>query len=142
METITTDPIDINRMLQEAEDAATGGTVLFIGHIRNHNLDREVTSLYYEAHEGLAKSTIKEILETAKKHWNLHHASCIHRIGHLTIGDAAVAVVTSHGHRQEAYQANEYIINRVKYEAPIWKKEIFADGTTQWGQNDVRKSRP
>lgn len=140
MDIITSKTIDINHLLQEAENAATGGTVLFVGHIRNHNLNREVTSLFYEAHEGLAKATIQDILATAKKEWGLYHASCVHRIGHLSIGEAAVAVVTTHAHRQEAYQANEYIINRVKYEAPIWKKEVFADGTTQWGANDIRES--
>jgi molybdopterin synthase catalytic subunit len=83
----------------------------------------------------MAEKMIAEILQAAEEKWPLNKAVCVHRAGKVDICGCAVVVITSSAHRSAAYEANRYIIDRVKYEAPIWKHEFFADGTSEWGQN-------
>jgi molybdopterin synthase catalytic subunit len=132
---ITTEPIDISALIGMAHHPKAGGIVLFSGEIRNHNSAKEVSYLEYEAFVPMAEKMIHEIIEAAKEKWNLHFACCVHRIGKLEICESAVVVVTSHSHRKESYEANQYIIDRVKHEAPIWKKEFYKDGSYHWGGN-------
>jgi len=132
---ITTLPIDLPSIISMGHHPMAGGMVLFSGEIRNHSLGKEVKFLEYEAYTPLAEKIIKEIISTAKERWKLHFALCIHRIGRLEIGESAVAVVTSHAHRGESYEANKYIIDRVKHEVPIWKNEFYTDNTSRWGGN-------
>ena len=82
-----------------------------------------------------ANKMIQEILEEAISCFRLNQAVCVHRLGRVEISGCAVVVITGAGHRKEAYDANSYIIDRVKNEVPIWKHEFFADNTSEWGQN-------
>ena len=109
--------------------------MLFSGEVRNDNKGREVTHLEYEAYEPMANKMIAQILEEAKVRFNLNQAVCVHRLGKVEISGCAVVVITGSGHRKEAYDANRYIIDRVKNDVPIWKHEFFTDGTSEWGQN-------
>ena len=125
---------------QECQDDAAGAILQFVGVVRNNtNSPKPVKGLAYEAHEVLANEKINEILEEAIQKFNLKKANCVHRIGELVVGEVAIVVTTSGGHREEVYEANRYIVDRVKYEAPVWKKELFEDGTTQWGKNSGKK---
>jgi molybdopterin synthase catalytic subunit len=135
LDCITSEPIDISKMLHAAHHPGAGGIVLFCGEVRDNQENKPVKYLIYEAHALLADKSIKEIIETAVKKWNLVYAAALHRIGKLEISECAVAVVTAHTHRKEAYSANQYIIDRIKHEAPVWKCEYFLDGTHEWGQN-------
>jgi len=83
----------------------------------------------------MARKMISEIVAEAISQWGLTQAVCIHRTGKLAVTDCAVEVLTSSPHRQGAYEANKYIIDRVKHEAPIWKKEYYTDGSSVWGSN-------
>jgi molybdopterin synthase catalytic subunit len=132
---LTYQPIDISAVLASFHSPGTGGIVLFSGEVRNANKGRLVRYLEYEAYEGMAKNKILEIVVSAKDRWHLNMALCIHRLGRLEISDCAVLVVTASAHRSEAYEANRYIIDKVKTEVPIWKKEYFEDGTEEWGAN-------
>ena len=78
---------------------------------------------------------IGDILSTARAKWKLQIAVARHRIGKVAIGETAVVVITASAHRSEAFEANRYIIDRIKHEAPIWKCEYYADGTREWGNN-------
>lgn len=109
--------------------------MLFSGEVRDNNKGREVTHLDYEAYEPMANKMIDEIVDEAISQFRLNQAVCVHRLGQVEISGCAVVVITGAGHRKEAYDANRYIINRVKNEVPIWKHEFFADGTSEWGQN-------
>ena len=132
---ITESAIDIVSLLQQVRDPKAGGIVLFSGEVRNHSHDKEVSYLEYEAYIPMAEKIINIILKDAIENFNLHKAICVHRIGKITIGESAVAVLTASSHREESYKANRYIIDRVKHEAPIWKKEFFSDGASEWGHN-------
>ncbi|MDB5258237.1 MAG: moaE [Chitinophagaceae bacterium] len=130
---IVTEPIDVCGLLQWAHHPKAGGIVLFSGEVRNHHAQKKVTHLEYEAFVPMAEQMIREITQAAIEKWNLHSAICVHRIGKLDICESAVVVVTAHSHRKESYEANQYIIDRVKHEAPIWKREFYEDGTSFWG---------
>jgi molybdopterin synthase catalytic subunit len=130
---IVTEPIDACGLLQWAHHPKAGGIVLFSGEVRNHHAEKKVTHLEYEAFVPMAEKMIQEIVQTAIEKWNLHSAICVHRIGKLEVCESAVVVVTAHSHRKESYEANQYIIDRVKHEVPIWKREFYEDGTSFWG---------
>ncbi len=130
---IVTGPIDMVALLQHAHHPKAGGIVLFSGEVRNFHADKNVTHLEYEAFVPMAENMIREITATAIEKWGLHSAICVHRIGRVDICESAVVVITAHSHRKESYEANKYIIDRVKHEAPIWKREFYEDGTSFWG---------
>ncbi|PJZ64393.1 molybdopterin converting factor [Leptospira wolffii] len=132
---ITESPIDTNRFLPK--DDKIGAFVFFAGIVRNLNEGKDVTHLEYEAFAPMADEMIGTILADARKKWDLLHTHCVHRLGVLQVSEVAVLVTTGSMHRAEAYEANRYIIDRVKHEVPIWKKEYFADGTSSWSKGCV-----
>jgi molybdopterin synthase catalytic subunit len=132
---ISDQPLDIISLLSHSRDPKAGALVLFSGDVRDNNIGKDVAYLEYEAHFSLASQMIKEILEEAIAKWNLNFAAAQHRVGKVGVGESAVIVITASPHRKEAYQANRHIIDRIKHEVPIWKCEVFTDGTKQWGNN-------
>lgn len=132
---ISADPINYIEIFNEFSHPNSGAVVLFSGEVRDNNKGKEVSHLEYEAYAPMAEKMIAEILDSAIKKWNLNQAACVHRIGMLAVSECAVVVITGAAHRAEAYTANQYIIDRVKNEVPIWKHEYFTDGTSEWGQN-------
>jgi molybdopterin synthase catalytic subunit len=127
--------LNYSELFDEFRNPNSGAVVLFSGEVRDNNKGREVTHLEYEAYEPMANKMIQEILEEAISCFRLNQAVCVHRLGRVEISGCAVVVITGAGHRKEAYDANSYIIDRVKNEVPIWKHEFFADNTSEWGQN-------
>ncbi|WP_295648750.1 molybdenum cofactor biosynthesis protein MoaE [uncultured Mucilaginibacter sp.] len=132
---ISAEPLDVAGLFALAHHPEAGAVVLFSGEVRNHNNGMAVDYLEYEAHESMAIKMIGSIVDDAKKKWPLNIAVAQHRTGKVSVGETAVIVITATAHRSEAYAANEYIIHRIKHEAPIWKCEYFSDGTKLWGGN-------
>ncbi|RKR84821.1 molybdopterin synthase subunit MoaE [Mucilaginibacter gracilis] len=128
-------PLNVVELLAQAHHPAAGAVVLFSGEVRNHNNGMAVDYLEYEAHEAMATKMINSILADASQKFPLNIAVAQHRTGKVTVGETAVIVITASAHRSEAYAANQYIIDRIKHEATIWKCEYFSDGTKQWGGN-------
>jgi molybdopterin synthase catalytic subunit len=133
--TLSAEPLDLVAMLSRAHHPGAGAVVLFSGEVRDHNKGRAVSFLEYEAYAPLASKMIREILSMAREKWSLHVAVACHRTGRVAVGDIAVVVITASAHRSEAYAANQYIIDRIKHEAPIWKCENYVDGGAEWGNN-------
>lgn len=127
--------IDYSMLFDGFRHPKSGAVVLFSGEVRNNNIGRKVSHLEYEAYEPMADKMIGQILGEAISRFHLNQAVCVHRLGRVEISGCAVVVITGSGHRKEAYDANRYIIDRVKNEVPIWKHEFFTDGTSEWGQN-------
>ncbi|MCT4640853.1 MAG: molybdenum cofactor biosynthesis protein MoaE [Bacteriovoracaceae bacterium] len=111
---------------------SVGGIVYFQGVVRNHNDGKDVTSLEYEAYDSMGIKIGKNIVADAIKKFGIEDAYCIHRTGHLKLNDTAVWVITTSHHRKEAYDANQYIIDRIKSEVPIWKKEHYVNEEPVW----------
>lgn len=125
-------PLDLSRLLSEAEDTASGAVVVFCGAVRNENEGRPVASMTYEAHVSLAEKVLRAIEQEAVEKFGARRCRIQHRIGHLRLGELSVAIVVCAGHRTEAYEASRYAIDEVKRRAPIWKEEHYLDGQSRF----------
>jgi molybdopterin synthase catalytic subunit len=139
MISITSETIDICKILLDTMDNWAGGTVLFTGSVRDHNEDRTVSEIYYEAYKEMAEKKLTEIEIEARKKWNLKKFAAVHRMGNVKVGEVAVAVAASAEHRKEAFEACRYGIDEIKIRVPIWKKEI-ADSGIRWVEGVSSKS--
>lgn len=132
---ISGEPLDPCEILKRARNPKAGALVLFSGEARNHHEGEAVDHLEYEAQEEMAERMIAAILEEAIQKYELHAADAAHRTGRVGISEPAVVVVTAASHRKEAYEANRYIIDKIKAEAPIWKREHSEQGKSRWQES-------
>jgi molybdopterin synthase catalytic subunit len=124
-------PLDLTRIVARVEAPDHGAVTSFLGLVRDHHRGRGVTRLEYSAYEPMAEAECARIVSEAESRWPVRIA-LEHRIGALSIGDAAVTVAAAAAHRQEAFAACRYVIEEVKRRVPIWKKEFYTDGTIEW----------
>ena len=126
-------PLNINELIQFRPEFAHGAVNIFIGTVRKTNLGREVVRLDYDCFKPLCEKTFFEIAREAQSKWC--EDACIliaHRHGELAVGEASVIIVASTGHRDESYRVSRYIIEEIKVRAPIWKKEYYQNGESEW----------
>ncbi len=131
---VTEDSLSLDTLLGEVSHPGAGAVVLFLGVVRDNNEDRSVTYLEYEAHEAAAKASMRQIGEQAESRWPGVRVAAAHRTGRLEIGEASVLVAASAPHRSEAFEAARYMIDTLKAETPIWKKEVFEGGEIWIGE--------
>ena len=129
---ITDQPIDLNAFFEATPDPACGAVASFVGVVRNHDHGRPVHRLRYECYRTMAEKVLASLVDRAKSGWPVTEVRVTHRIGELAIGDAAVAIAVSAAHRDEAFAACRFLIERIKHEVPIWKKQIYGDGSAEW----------
>lgn len=130
---IIEEPIDVEEMIAKVTRREAGAITTFIGTVREWTHGRKTLFLEYQAYKPMAVKKLAEIGEEVRVKWPDTVAAVTHRIGRLGITDAAVVIVVSSPHRKAAYEANEYIIERIKQIVPIWKKEHWEDGETWVG---------
>lgn len=127
---ITEEIIDEQAVRDAVQSDTSGALVMFHGIIRNHDGGQSVNSLDYSRHpqaqEFLAKIIAEEEERTGLK------LAAVHRVGPLQIGDAALVAAAAAAHRKEAFQAIENLVERIKAEVPIWKKQHFTSGSSEW----------
>ncbi|HEV8454623.1 MAG TPA: molybdenum cofactor biosynthesis protein MoaE [Gemmatimonadales bacterium] len=128
---LVTDPIDPGALFALVQSPERGGVACFLGTVRNHHGGREVLRLEYSAYGPMAEVECERIVAEAESGWDVAVA-LRHRVGQLEIGDTAVAIAAASAHRDEAFLACRYVIEEVKRRVPIWKREVFADGTVEW----------
>jgi molybdopterin synthase catalytic subunit len=126
--------LDPAAAIASVADAASGGTALFVGTVRRdaaveQNAAKSVTRLEYEAHRPLAEQKLQEIGSTAADRWGLQRVVALHRTGTCELGEPTVVVACSAAHRAEALDACRWIIDQIKKDVPIWKQEIYDDGS-------------
>ncbi|MCI0641006.1 MAG: molybdenum cofactor biosynthesis protein MoaE [Gemmataceae bacterium] len=126
------EPIDFQAMTEQVRRSDCGAVVLFLGTVRDLTGDKVTVALDYEAYPAMAEKKMAEIEADTRKRWPLGEIALVHRLGHLEIGDVSVAVAVSCPHRAQAFEACRYAIDRLKELVPIWKKENWADGATEW----------
>ena len=131
---IVREEINLEDLRRRSQDPQAGALLIFCGDVRNHNQKKEVSFLEYEAHERMALKQIKKIVEHAQQKWELHKVEVIHRLGKLAVTDCSIAIAVSTSHRDEAYEASRYIIDTIKHSVPIWKKEHFINGVSNWSE--------
>jgi molybdopterin synthase catalytic subunit len=113
------------------ESPRSGAVVSFAGVVRDHDHDRKVNSLEYEAHPGAA-DVLREVAEEIAKDPAVNAVAVSHRVGPLRVGDVALAAAVSCAHRGEAFDACRRLVDQAKARLPIWKHQWFADGTDEW----------
>ncbi len=130
---ITRDPIDIHAMNEAAEHPECGAVLTFSGTVRNHHLGRKVTKLAYEAYDGMAKSEMAKVVESAREQWpDVRKVQVVHRFGEMPVGSSSIYITVSSPHRPEGFAALRFVIDRIKRDVPIWKKEFYEDGESDW----------
>jgi molybdopterin synthase catalytic subunit len=129
---LVTGPIDTQIVLAQVASPEAGAVVLFLGTTRQFTAGRETASLDYESHHDMALAKLAELEAEARTRWPIIHCSIVHRTGHVAIGEASVAVAVSTAHRTAAFEAGQWLIDTLKQVVPIWKKENWSDGTSQW----------
>jgi molybdopterin synthase catalytic subunit len=129
---ITHDAIDLQRVLGFVTNPESGAIDVFIGTTRNNAGGRGVLSLEYEAYEPMALKVMSQLEEEARSRWPLHKIAIVHRIGVVDPAEASVVVAVSSAHRKEAFEACRFLIDRLKQDVPIWKKEHYIDGAGEW----------
>ncbi len=129
---LTHQPIDSQALLQEVNSTQAGAVVLFLGTVREWTRGEQTVALDYEGYPEMALAKMSELEAAARERWPLCECAIVHRLGHLELGEASVAVAVSSPHRKQAFEAGEWIIDTLKQVVPIWKKENWADGSTAW----------
>ena len=132
MNNIITEPIDVNAVLDSVKTNPSGAIDVFVGTTRDNSKGKAVTGLEYEAYVPMALKTIDSIEREARERWNLHEINIVHRIGRVGIGEASVVIAVSSAHREEAFKACRFLIDRLKEIVPIWKREYYEDGSFEW----------
>ncbi len=129
---LTHDPIDPAGLTQLVRSPAAGAVVLFLGTVREMTAGRQTALLEYDAYPAMAEAQLAALDAEARARWPIVEAAIVHRLGRLDLGEISVAVVVSTPHRDQAFDAARFLIDRLKQVVPIWKKEHFSDGRTEW----------
>ena len=129
---ITQAVIDHAALTDRVRSGSAGAVVTFLGTVREVTGDRHTASLDYEAYPEMAERKMREIESEARARWPIIDAALVHRIGHLELGEVSVAIAVSCPHREQAFEACRFLIDRVKEVVPIWKRENSAHGESEW----------
>ena len=129
---VSQSPINVDAVKKTVSDTSCGALVVFEGWIRDHNEGQDVERLEYEVYRPVAEKEGAKIIDEAIERFGVSHAVCIHREGLLELGEIAVIVCVSSPHRSEAFDACRYIIDQAKTRLPIWKKEHYVTGISEW----------
>ena len=124
--------IDVPAMTREVADNGRGAISIFLGTVRNSNDGRPVNGIDYSAYDTMAVAEMSRIVEEAVSRFTGVAIAVEHRIGALQVGDVSVAIACAHAHRAQALDANRYVIEELKRRVPIWKREHYLDGTSEW----------
>jgi molybdopterin synthase catalytic subunit len=124
-------PLDLAALEALVADRAAGAVVTFSGNVRDHDHGREVVSLNYEGHPS-AQAVLLDVAEQIAAGHDIVALAVAHRVGELAIGEAALIAVVSAAHRGEAFQACAALVDLTKDKLPVWKHQVFADGTDEW----------
>lgn len=145
MISLTRDAINTAQVLHSVQSTRAGAVCLFLGTAREFTGDKHTASLEYDAYPEMAHSELAKLEQEARRRWPIIELAIVHRLGPLELGAAAVAVAVSTPHRAEAFEACQWLMDTLKQVVPIWKKEIWSDGTSTWihpGAGEAQSHRP
>jgi len=125
------EPINLDALIRETKDPGSGALVVFVGTVRDHNEGKPVEAVTYEAYKPLAEKALQELEQEVLERFPVRKCRIQHRIGHLKLTEPSVAIVVRAAHRQEAFEAAKWAINKLKKRVPIWKEEHYTMGETR-----------
>ncbi len=129
---ITHQTIDLNTLMSAATHPDCGALVMFVGSTRQWTGDAETAFLDYEAYEPLALQKMSELETSARERWPLKTVTLVHRLGRVEVTEASVAVIVASPHRSEAFEAAKWLIDELKHQVPIWKREHYVQNGAEW----------
>jgi molybdopterin synthase catalytic subunit len=129
---LTTDPIDWHALTEEVRRPDCGAVVTFLGTVRELTGDRVTVALDYQAYPDMAEKMMAQVERDTRSRWPVGEMIMVHRTGHLRIAEVSVVVAVCCPHRDQAFEACRFAIDRLKELVPIWKKESWADGSSEW----------
>lgn len=118
------------------EDASIGGVVMFVGRVRDLNLGESVTELFLEHYPGMTESVLNQLAAEALERWRISDLRVVHRVGRLRVKDQIVFVGTASQHREDAFLAAQFLMDKLKTQAPFWKKETSDSGDRWLDENE------
>lgn len=139
---IVTRPIDTAALLGEVAASTNGATVLFTGTVRELSEGRAVSGIDYDAYEAMAAEELARIVGETARRFGTDDVVAEHRIGSLQLGEISVAIAVGHPHRAPAFDAARQVIEEIKLRLPVWKQELFTDGTRAWVDARVTTHAP
>lgn len=125
-------PIDVNAIVAEVQAPGHGAVATFLGTVRGSSGQRVVTGLDYSAYVAMAEREMGDIVREAAALASGAEIVAVHRMGSLVVGEPCVMIAVGHAHRGPAFDACRYVIEEIKQRVPIWKREHYADGSTEW----------
>jgi molybdopterin synthase catalytic subunit len=129
---LTADEIDVAVLIRDVSGSDRGAVSIFLGTVRDSNDGRPVTGIDYSAYDTMAVAEMNRIVAEAEQRFAGITIALVHRTGTLRVGDVSVAIASSHPHRTAALDATRYVIEELKRRVPIWKREHYVDGTSEW----------
>lgn len=129
---VTADPIDPAVLQRRVAVPGNGAVSLFVGMVRNVNEGRGVRAVEYEAYGGMAREELGRIVAEAAALAGTDQVAAVHRVGRLGVGEASVAIAVSSPHRADAFAGARHVIEEIKRRLPIWKREHYVDGCSEW----------
>lgn len=130
MTRFTRSQLDVAALLATVAAPDRGGTACFLGTVRTE--EGQVTGIEYSAYEAMAEGELERILREVTARWPGARVAARHRLGHVAVGEASIAIAAAAPHRAEAFDACRYVIEEVKRRLPVWKRELRRDGTAVW----------
>ncbi|MDA0329955.1 MAG: molybdenum cofactor biosynthesis protein MoaE [Gemmatimonadetes bacterium] len=124
--------IDPSEVLARVGSSEDGASILFLGVVRSHADGRDVTGMRYDSYVEMAESVLAEIAKEAAERAGTDRLAVVHRVGDLEVGEVSVAIAVSSPHRAESFDASRYVIEEIKKRLPVWKKERYVDGPSEW----------
>ena len=129
---LTHEPIKTDEVLRFVASPRAGAVVLFLGTTREFTAGRQTAWLDYECYPAMAEKEMAKLEAEARTKWPIIECAIVHRLGRVDLAEASVAIAVSSPHRRDAFEAGQWLIDRLKEVVPIWKKENWADGSTEW----------
>jgi molybdopterin synthase catalytic subunit len=124
-------PLDVGSMEALVADERAGAVVTFSGNVRDHDHGRDVVTLTYEGHPS-AESVLKDVAAEIAARFDVISLAVAHRVGALAIGESALVAVVATAHRGQAFEACAALVDLTKEKLPVWKHQVFSDGTDEW----------
>lgn len=135
---LTREPIDFGALTEAVRSTQAGAVLLFLGTVREMTAGRRTVALDYDAYAEMALAEIRRLIDETSGRWTLERVGVIHRLGRLELGEVSIAIAVSAAHRGTAFEAGRHLIDRLKETVPIWKRENWSDGTTEWVGGEMR----
>lgn len=130
---ITTDPIRLESELVDVAGEDDGAVVVFAGVVRADEVSgRRVEKIQYDCYREMAAREMSQLVDQIRDEHGVTTIRALHRVGDVAVGEISLLVIVTSGHRGEAYDASRAVVNQIKRRVPIWKKEVYDDGSSKW----------